>query len=509
MRMPPFVTKWLPLVFALVMLAPYLMTGFYQDDVLNSVFPSYLALHQRTFADLLAEQAKGWMFEHGRLFPLSHTVFAWWYLCQDLTVYRIVQVGLVLLSLWTWVRLLIALGASRRLAVACAMCALLAFQLREYHDPISSYAFMMQLSFLMGSGSILLLLRFQRARDSRALWGSLALWACALLYYETGLAFFPMLALLAWRARARLRSFLARYGHTLLLALYLGAVALLRLGATVRYEGVQGSFGIQAVKTFFYQLSGTLPLSYAIFGRSGFYSGATLASAEFWSPWFFVTAGLAAATAYSLLSKPQTPLADLPATQRGRFDLFFLGITLLCVPTALVALSVKYQSQIHRPGLAYLPVFISCFGLSVFLGAWLSSVRRRVGVACAVFALVAAFAFSANLIAVRRLNAEAKDPRVLVERALRAKILAPVPPGSPIFVTDARPYAWLSREFVHLHAGQAFELAGASALGAGPRREAYLLEIDLDRKEVILSSGYSDEPAERFTRVATWSEDAL
>ena len=216
--------------FALWILSPYFTTGYYLDDSQNSTLASYLSLRNLTIHQFIHDQILGWMFGNGRLYPLGLTWdYLQWYLVRDLGSYRLLQMGLVLSNIMLFVALVRSLGATRGLALLSGLTVLCLFQLRGYHDPISSYSCLMQVGFALGSASLLLFSEFWKNNSALALYSSLGLYASALLLYEPELAFFPVLFFMTRQHAPSGKSLPARWGHLSLTLLYLAAVCYLRI----------------------------------------------------------------------------------------------------------------------------------------------------------------------------------------------------------------------------------------------------------------------------------------
>jgi hypothetical protein len=478
------------LAVALLVLSPYLTTGYYQDDGLNSTLSGHLLRRGLTIMEFLRAQNHSWMFDNGRLFPIALTGYFWWWLNPPLWLYRVVQVASVLVCMGLWVRVLETLGSSRRFAILSALCVLPCLQMRDYHDPVTSYTFLLQWVFIQAAGSVWLYRKYQLKAPRWTLWASLILFATSLLTYETSLAFYPILAVLALFDRSGRSHGAARWGHTVIVAIYLISVGWLRSHAPVSYPGTQSTLTFKSVSTFIYQLSGVFPMIYAIFGRSGIYSGETLFTSAFWTPfWPIASSGaMVGILAYHVLKRDNTPpTSDRPSLSLIRWSAAAIWI----LPSALVALSVKYQMEINRPGKAYLPVFLSYFGFSVFLALGLRRLKERTSTAIAagLLGVLTTLTVAANHMAARKLNAIDKDPRVLVEKAFKEGLLADLPQDTILGVSIEG--GWFSPDFMFTHAGRTLAIARHDGwLGPPPAQpKTKWLEIDVAHKTVRLQPG--------------------
>jgi hypothetical protein len=452
---------------AIAVLSPFLSTGYYQDDSINSVFPAYLGIRGLSLSQFIAGGIRHWLFVEARVYPLGLTIgYSTWYFITHLLSYRIIQVGLVVTNVLLLVELIRAMGGGIRRALAGGLIALGLFQLRDYHDPIASYTFLMQVSFALGGGAVLLFLRHLKAPHPWLLASSLALYGCGLLHYETSLAFFPVLLFLALRLRRGGGGTRAdRWGHVVITAFYFAVVLALRLTRSTVYNGTQIKVGLRVFKTFLFQISAALPLSYPIFGRSGFFSAKTLTSPEFLTLGAFAIFVAGAYAFYLALRQTASPSPD-----RLNSQLRVFAWSLVLVPSVLVALSHKYQDQVNRPGIGYLPVYLSYFGVAILLSGILTRTRWPRAFS-ALFGLVLAMTYSTNWIAAGQLNLYWKDPRAVLERALDAGLLKNLEPEARVVVSPS--YNWISPEFFFYHGVKSIRLEGLSTDSKG----AHLLRI--------------------------------
>ena len=364
------------LLFALCVLSPYLTTGYYQDDSINSLLPAILARQHQTIGQFIGASIKHWSLEEARFFPLTLTVsYSLWYWVRDLTAYRLLQVGAVLTNLLLFMSLIRAFGGERKLARLSGLLTLGLFQLRDFHDPITSYALIMQAVTGLGMTSLLLLRRYRITGRGWMLAGSLAAYAALLLYYEAGFAFIPLLFMTGWwnREGTPLATPRGRWSFILLTGGYFSLAALLRLSGQGVYTGTRISLTGKALWTFFCQLSAALPLTYPFFGKSGIFPPRILISPDF----YHAMAGAILLAGYLLARRilDQPREAKFGASGLGP-ELQIIAWTLVLAPCAMIAVSQKYQNLVGRPGIGYLPVYLSYFGIALLLGQRLARVRK-------------------------------------------------------------------------------------------------------------------------------------
>jgi hypothetical protein len=446
-------------VLAAVLLVPYLATGYYFDDVANSVLRGYLALNGLTLGDFVRTEMLKWLTGLGRLFPLGSYIYYVWYALPSLAVYRWVQVGLTALDLAVFVGFIRQLGMPKRRAWLTGAIVPLLFQIRNFHDPITSYTFLLQLSFLFGIGAASLLVHYLRSGSRVALALGLVSYLALLLLYEPGFVLIPLIFLAGLAERAGPSPQRKRYAFALfalLTAAYGAAALFVRYYYGSNYSGMHGGLRLWGLWAFVCQSSAALPLIYEFFGKAGLFRIGDLWGAGF-VRWQTPVLGLFAAWVFhALLRESAREPSSPPIFLR-------LGWLLWLLPSLLVALSERYQMEVNRPGLGYLPVYFAYFGVALLAadfvprwverGRWparLSRVESRRQLAAGVFAVLAVFAFNGNRLAARELNHQRMEHRLVIQAALEAGLFAELPENATVLFDETS--GWLSPEFVAQYA---------------------------------------------------------
>jgi hypothetical protein len=276
--MPRFLRPLVLLGFLILLLSPYLITGWYQDDSLNASTRGILATRGYGVLDLWWSQQSEWMSKHGRFFPFAILLQDLQFTYLSLTAARIHQVGMVILNLLLLGQVVRELGEGRpgwdpRLTWLPMIFAVPLFQLVEGHDSVASYNALMQWVFLWGGLHLWAIARFLRRPDRRGvLWAAAAFCFLALITYEVG-AIFPVASFLVLLLAIRWDRVPFRRLRPGLLAtavptaLYLAIILVLRSRMTAAYAGIQPKLGLAVVKTFLFQWSGAIPLAHPVFGR--------------------------------------------------------------------------------------------------------------------------------------------------------------------------------------------------------------------------------------------------
>ena len=93
----------------------------------------------------------------------------------------------------------------------------------------------------------------------------------------------------------------------------------------------------------------------------------------------------------------------------------------------MIAITQKYQDEITRPGLGYLPVYLSYFGSALIISFLIikNTPQKKVILTSSILGSLATLTFTINLMATSALNHIWKDPREMLEDAFQKKILEP------------------------------------------------------------------------------------
>ncbi len=442
------------LVYWVAFVSPYLNSGFFFDDNLNSQIGVVLdRLNQSSF-EFALNINKNWM-NGGRFYPLGFILTYGFYSVFDtLVAAKTAQALLVLSNALLLSGIVWRMSASLTLTAILAVTLPLLFQARLFFDPITAYPFMQfLLFFLLVSIFSFYEYRLARTKTAYLILGSFS-FGCALLTYEVALPFAFLLAVILIAktpARTWLKSLLPL---ALVLAFYASVVAFLRAGHSVGYEGIQLRLDFQSFfDAFTYQTLGSLPLNY-------FFSDSTLSYqtvkhfgipsqatklAMFLGPALLATA---------FIVRPNKPLVR----QTPIWLLTILGLSLVLLPALTISLSKRWQTAIG-PQSPYLPVYLSYFGVALLLalGLWMALNRlrelSRILTALVIALLTIGFGFaifiqsSTNLLVIEKLNTKYKWPRIGLETAEQAGLWTGFEQADNAILLNSNGDPWVNRDF--------------------------------------------------------------
>ena len=202
-RLPRFDTILIILI-NVISLSPMLACGYTGDDAINSMMPGMLAERNTTSLAFVAEQIHKWASAYGRFYPLAFYYIPFFAHVQSLLAYRVLGMLIVLSNVYLFARLVSRWTGSPRLGKLAAIFLPLLFQFRPYPDPIHSFCFLLQVTFMFLVAALLWLDGFLETGRRRQLVLGTAAYLCAVLTYEVAWPFFA-LALVAARLRAPAR----------------------------------------------------------------------------------------------------------------------------------------------------------------------------------------------------------------------------------------------------------------------------------------------------------------
>ncbi len=362
------------LLFALLLmfifLQPVLKGGFCWDDAFFSAEAQYMRLSGTSVWERVWKEIVDYV-RIGRINPFATFHFLVFYYLPDVRLYKLMLVVLTLLDGWLFWRFLRLWGGDHIRAAAVLVIAVLCFQFRLYHDPLNSYYGLMQVMFCELMLALTGFVRWMRTGRKSSLILSLLAFAMGLMSYEM---FFPLTALFlipAWDEEKHLGKAIRRTLPWILLAVLIFSLSMvLRRNITeeTAYNGTTFSLEIPLLaRTFATQVGAAFPLSY----RNAGYDNGVMGTLVLWHEIFntslpvFVRSiqwqDLLGCFILILI------LASCPEKKPefSGFRLLF-GLLLWLLPGLVISLSSKYQQDL-LPGLAYIPVLFSYFGMGMIL----------------------------------------------------------------------------------------------------------------------------------------------
>ena len=398
----------LVLLLMFIILQPILKGGFYWDDAFFSVEAQNMRLEGTSIWERVWKEIVDYV-RIGRINPFATFHFLVFYYLPDVRFYKLMLVCMTLLNGWLFYRFLRLWRNEHRTAISALLITLLCFQFRLYHDPLNSYYGLMQVMFCELILALTAFLRWMREGKKGSLAVSLLFFIMGLMSYEM---FFPLTALfliLAWAEEKHMtRAVLKALPWILTAVLIFGLSMILRQNITeeTAYNGTTFSLDIPLLlRTFTTQVGAAFPLSYRNAGYDNGVMGTLIPWHEIFNtslPVFLRSIQWQDLLGCFLLllilfgaehigtgnlcreADKSVPVPMCSAQIQNSYELektkfsgvvLFFGLMLWLLPGLVISLSSKYQQDLV-PGLAYIPVLFSYFGMGIVLYELLALIGR-------------------------------------------------------------------------------------------------------------------------------------
>ncbi len=458
------------LILNLLVLLPLIETPYLGDDSwCESTIRGYMELTNTSLGQLWWAIEKDYI-TAGRWYPFVTYYYPLFYFAGRET-YKALIIGLIIINIIQFGALVRSLTKSQTMAIMAMLMPPLFFQLRLYHDPILSYYGLMQIETALILGSLSFFVSYLDTKKRGWLLGSAAFYGLSLLTYEAFygvLVAYVVLAYHKWNKWISVHIFKTLFPFIGLAVGNILIVLVLRLFSTVRYEGNQLNLDLWTwALTFAKQALGAFPLSYfASFPQT---VGTILGKMSVTAWAFIILASVALCRWIWVWFKADF---EVNIDLKRLSALGFLGLSLWLTPCIIVAGAVKYQQEL-RWGLAYLPVYVSYFGIMMVILAGMDLLRRigikipglRIIIAtgsAAIVSIVFTLNYATNLFIINNYRKAELHPRLLIETALKNGLFESVPHGSYL-ICDLPLRPWDSPAFYQMHSGLCLQVVRAVA----------------------------------------------
>ena len=462
------IATWIALCLLLfvAVLAPVLQSGFYNDDVLNSL--TFEIVHSKfngSLTEMIRFYSYGWAVNSGRLFPMAFaSVYsAFYFFGWDPLYIKLLSIGFVLLVSLSACRFVYSLTGSRSTALLTLLLLPITIQTRIGNEPILSNVPMLLISLIFIFEQAIAFDTHCKTGRLSVLLYSLTLLALGLLTYEVSMIAILLNGVVLLKHRVGLKKAIRlSYLHISVIMAYLVIVLILRRNATQVYEGVAIGSLSGALKSFLINLYAGLPFSYWLSDPHGIFSGRRfMIDAD--KLMIYLLLGVLFLTLWTLLIRSVIAHRESGKTGGGYQWPLISGLLLMILPAMLMASSARYQQEINQFGQAHLAALCQSFGAAIVVAtgcSWgierLRSRRLLWGLSLAVGILLSlAPSLSRSnheaVIAIQNRGFETWS-RELFVGALRAGLLESVPDGAQL-VFDRIPY-WLQPELVPMFSGK-------------------------------------------------------
>lgn len=455
-----FLLGFLTYFSTIIILWPILRSPFSGDDTFDSMIPMQLRFSGQSKWSYISSYVSNWSNNEGRFFPMaaitgvtSHSLFT------GRTEYKIVQLIVVLISLFIFALFVSKLFKNVFAGIFAVLILSTCLQMRAQYDPL--FQFSLQQPFLMTviSGSLLLFVYGLRSEGNWKLLISATLYLVALLTYESSLLIWPIFLLLALIERPRGFVKPAIISATPVVVVGLNLLRL-RSKVTTTSAGYTSNFEYGALtKTFGKQAIGSLPMSYSELNTPPFLQSFPN-HLHFGSIWWLLSVGISVLLVFLLLPRV------ISSSHKLNIGVVLCGLVLWFVPALVVAQTVRWQNEVVL-GNAYITWFQGSFGVSlIVIGILLECkiVLARFPKAVSIcglslFGVFIGVATSSvvtnNSRAVAQFNPGYLWPRETFESAIKSGVFNEVTPKGPVLALGAE--WWLNAPFVSWWGGPRIE----------------------------------------------------
>ncbi len=400
---------------------PILNSGFYFDDTYNSQTRSYLKYQNKTISQFNKEISNGWL-QHGRILPgFIYGGYGFWVnAVTSLFQYKAFMIIMHLAVIIIFSLLLYRLSIMPSLFFLSFLIIPIFMQLRRLPDPMTSFGFLVPLTFIYLESSLISLNKYLETKKNLYLFVSLSFYFLMLLmFYEIAYIFFPIVVCIVYlRKRKLVESLKLSFPYIALSFIFIAIYFyVLSRATTGTYNGSTINFNISlTVTAFFKQISASLPLSYLFVSKPQLFHI---------NPFDYYYAAITSLISGYLLANSKLKKQVVPV-------FFSIGFLLIILSTIPIALSKRYQLEVGW-GIGYLPVYIAYFGTALILIATLLLIVKKITnyflksafiIIISIFIGIAAFLnLQNNKLVVEDLNYIFKHPRDLVTASLSSKIV--------------------------------------------------------------------------------------
>ena len=428
-------------------LYPYTRSGFFFDDIYNSELNGVLAVLHLSLAQFISKMLDLWVVQTGRFFPTSIAiVYTFWTFAEDLQIYRILQLGLVIIDIGLFWLLLRKISGSLHLASLAAFFLPILLQFNPNLDGVTSFGPLNQgvLLFVLLSW----LLTYRYVTSDKVLPLSLGLAAVfemgALTFYEVGVLVIPGLIGISFYAAASAKRRYLSMAVTLCTAfIFFALYVWFSLHKAAAYPGSEiGSLQL-IPRTFVAQFFSAFPL--ALLKNSGvsmFISGHFIGLLIGWLVVFTVAIVFFSQNLH-FIGRDSTKIDS-----KNKL-LFIIIFSLAVVPAAILSLS-KYHQEVQSYGNPQSVVFIQIFGVALFFSlatTWLmASVKSGTKKTTLIlifsvsYALIFTMTSSLNFRRILDMNEVYLKPRQKMEQMLHMGLLDDLPENNLLMIEDTFPW---------------------------------------------------------------------
>ena len=434
---------------------PILEAGFLFDDLENRTLFAVLAKAHKTWLEGVLGAMRFWL-NVGRFYPLGIlSSVSMHYLISEAALFQWVRVIFIWLSLGSFAFIIKQLSGNTKIPWLFLLLVPTCWSLRNFFDPLTAFAILLPLLTLLMAMTLIGFIKFQQTNRQGWLAASLLMYTGALCTYELGFTTLCLLLILNyWSPFAHTRSLSNLRPYFIITFILLATNLVLRMLSTSHYPGIEFGHWSHFPRTFLIQFLAAFPLSYRFIAGMPNLSFCDLFTWSMNQPheWLISTT-LFIASSLIFYNTIQCKTLTKPV----RNCLGLLGLTLMTIPAAMVALSAQYQTTLTW-GVGYLAVYLQYIGLAMGVVCLLARLHSSQWLtACLAMGLgfLLSYGYTVNRYVVMQVNDLQYNDSVILKQALQHQLLASLPENA-ILIEYAM--YWNNDAFYFLYSGKRVEI---------------------------------------------------
>lgn len=442
-------------------LIPLLKSGYFGDDIANSLIDSYLVFENRGLIEFTNHISNSWVRDQGRFFPLAWLGYTLFNLANTIILYKSVVLIFILASIIIWGLFISKTSNSKKIGLLSMAVIPTLFQMRIYHEPILAYGTLMQLILIYTIGSLLCFHIYLKKEKIGWLIASTIIFTLGLLTYEITYIFGIFHIILALFHTKKIIPTIKKTAPIIISSIFFIGLALyLRHGLNTLSSGYSMGSSIKAyLITLARQLTGTFPLSYFISDPQNIFCSTINCFIDKITALDLIIVGAFLWVAKKIIER---------GNEKPNYLLMItLGFAFFITPALLIALSVKHQNELFY-GTAYLPVYIQYFGLGLIIISGIEYLWNTVKshkirtismtIIGILWALMILLNLQNNRIVVEEFNRGWFYPRAFLKTTLDNGFFNDIAADSTIIKNSNVPYSFDDKYFFFKHTNKRYNV---------------------------------------------------
>lgn len=357
-----------------------LQSGYMFDDMWNNIEIGLAINNDTTVGNIVLGDLKRWTFTNGRLLIFSfYCDFALSYI--PLKIYKLLIVTTMFLDALVVSGIVKELSKSKILSYLCVVVfpAMISFR-ATYYTGVYAFHGLIQLCMFFTLLAVYLYIRYRRTEKIRYQVLSCISWFVALGLYEVSYVLcvcfiIALICIDGWDYVKKnfWKSIKTGLPQIIIMVVWVIFNIVIKMLATGNYDGITPSFNpVKVIVTFLKQCSGGIGFGAAV---AELFNG----DREFWIDFIRNNIGIAEILSYILFFAAFLfVVLYLKDKEKNKLTgMVWLGVTLVVLPSTLIAISSKYQESIGWFR-GYLPAYFGSWGFAIIAAVIVVAIGRKI-----------------------------------------------------------------------------------------------------------------------------------